>query len=600
MKKIYFLPIVAAMLIPMGAAAQNLNPTVSVTRTYEGKLMDVHKPMETMAVADSMSRFDLDFDYSVFDNPYRGAYDFKPYELQMRPQDNPYTGRKIYFKAGAGYRLRPSVDFVWEPNLKTEKFKMDVFASHHSYIGKYRKMWFDDDFRLTTAADKERWNGYDMMSVAGFNGQADLNKATLAFDAGYEGIHTKDSQLASGYNGAEFSFRAKSSNPSESYLYFDVAMKYKGTVQGLGGLQMDDPFEAGVTHKTVGINDVDFNVTLGPVMNRDHRIVADFGMGMTWYGGGFKTNVGTAYVTPKYILERNRWRIAVGPKFSFNISDRDGSTALNTNKGTLIYPDANIGFELVRNYLNIYFKATGGDYRNQYSALKERSHFFMPYHGMSNNSVEQYNLALGLGGNIRSRFIFDVKAGFRSYEAMPFDVVYLNSYGETMSEMLSALAYLNGTAAYANLKFKWESRNLSIDSRFDIEKTMFKKSEKDAYFYFEPSKFSGFVNATYNWKKRIFAGVSAEFASKRDGRTLTKNFESETVGGETGWKLKSIMVNDSSIPAWVNLGVHAEFAFSRKMSFWVRGENLLDMNIQRVPLYTDGGIGFTAGICLNL
>ena len=224
----------------------------------------------------------------------------------------------------------------------------------------------------------------------------------------------------------------------------------------------------------------------------------------------------------------------------------------------------------------------------------------MPYHGMSNNSVEQYNLSLGLGGNIRSRFIFDVKAGFRSYEAMPFDVVYLNSYGGTMSEMLSALAYLNGTAAYANLKFKWESRNLSVDSRFDIEKTMFKKSEKDAYFYFEPSRVSGFVNATYNWKKRIFAGVSAEFASRRDGRTLTKNFESETVGGETGWKLKSIMVNDSSIPAWVNLGVHAEFAFSRKMSFWVRGENLLDMNIQRVPLYTDGGIGFTAGICLNL
>lgn len=75
MKKIYCLPIVAAMLVSVGAAAQNLNPTVSVTRTYEGKLMDVHKPMETMAVADSMSRFDLDFDYSVFDNPYRGAYD---------------------------------------------------------------------------------------------------------------------------------------------------------------------------------------------------------------------------------------------------------------------------------------------------------------------------------------------------------------------------------------------------------------------------------------------------------------------------------------------------------------------------------------------
>ena len=67
MKKIY---LSAVFFIALSAGAQNLNPTVSVTRDYEGKLMEVHKPSMAMFVPDSLHRFDLDFDYSVFANPY--------------------------------------------------------------------------------------------------------------------------------------------------------------------------------------------------------------------------------------------------------------------------------------------------------------------------------------------------------------------------------------------------------------------------------------------------------------------------------------------------------------------------------------------------
>ena len=84
-----------------GAAAQNLNPTVSVTREYEGKLLEVHKPSLDMNVPDSLTQFNLDFDYSVFENPYQGSYDFKPYSLDMRPAPEPYSGRSLYLKAAA-------------------------------------------------------------------------------------------------------------------------------------------------------------------------------------------------------------------------------------------------------------------------------------------------------------------------------------------------------------------------------------------------------------------------------------------------------------------------------------------------------------------
>ena len=54
------------------------------------------------------------------------------------------------------------------------------------------------------------------------------------------------------------------------------------------------------------------------------------------------------------------------------------------------------------------------------------------------------------------------------------------------------------------------------------------------------------------------------------------------------------------IPLYVNLGVEAEFALTRKFSLWLRGDNLLNMNVQRFPCYSSGGIGATAGIIVNL
>ena len=54
------------------------------------------------------------------------------------------------------------------------------------------------------------------------------------------------------------------------------------------------------------------------------------------------------------------------------------------------------------------------------------------------------------------------------------------------------------------------------------------------------------------------------------------------------------------IPLYVNLGVEAEFALTKKFSLWLRGDNLLNMNVQRFPCHNAGGIGVTAGIIVNL
>ena len=78
-------------------------------------------------VPDSLLRFDLDFDYEVFDKAYRGAYNFSPYMLDMRPEKDAWRGRTLFLRAGAGYSLHPDAAFVFSPALPG-RFQMSVYG----------------------------------------------------------------------------------------------------------------------------------------------------------------------------------------------------------------------------------------------------------------------------------------------------------------------------------------------------------------------------------------------------------------------------------------------------------------------------------------
>ena len=49
-----YMTILAAAMFSLAAAAQNLDPTVVVSRAYEGNLVEVHKPALEMSVPDSV------------------------------------------------------------------------------------------------------------------------------------------------------------------------------------------------------------------------------------------------------------------------------------------------------------------------------------------------------------------------------------------------------------------------------------------------------------------------------------------------------------------------------------------------------------------
>ena len=186
---LYFIIALIAPFAVHTASAQNLDPTVEVNRDYEGKLLIVHKPILDMAVPDSVYKFDLDFDYSVTDTPYKGAYEFVPYSLNMNLSPQQRDRGKLYLRAGAGYQLHPVFDLLWSPVFKND-FRLDVYGRNRSYLGNYWTMSAPDfateDIGMVDGdPDKEAWSGMDLSTSAGVAGRYDWKNAMLVFGADY-------------------------------------------------------------------------------------------------------------------------------------------------------------------------------------------------------------------------------------------------------------------------------------------------------------------------------------------------------------------------------------------------------------------------------
>lgn len=384
MRKIYLVS--AAMLMTAAVSfGQNFNPTVEVTNTYQGNASEVHKPLLGMNVPDSLLRFDLDFDYEVFEKPYQGAYSFKPYMLNMRPAKDAWRGRQLYLKAGAGYTLHPRFEFVFSPE-QSGPFQMSVYASHKSYFGNYHEIkpeLKDDLYRLEKSGNG--FKGYDALTSAGFDGRYNWDRAILSFGLGYYGVAAKDSRMSRCLNAFDFKARVRSNNDAESYFYYDVAMKgriasdkmdldkipvrmYSGGLSGKWNILSPD---------RQGESWFVLDGLAGTVLDSRRSILVGFEGETASYGRFYDGNIGRVALVPSYRLQSGRWNLNLGVKFEAmfrnDASDTLAFRKMGGGKGQIVYPDVHVSFA-AGNGVALYADATGGSRLNTYSSQISRNH----------------------------------------------------------------------------------------------------------------------------------------------------------------------------------------------------------------------------------
>lgn len=589
MRKIYLVS--AAMLMTAAVSfGQNFNPTVEVTNTYQGNASEVHKPLLGMNVPDSLLRFDLDFDYEVFEKPYQGAYSFKPYMLNMRPAKDAWRGRQLYLKAGAGYTLHPQFEFVYSPE-QSGPFQMSVYASHKSYFGNYHEIkpeLQDGLYRMKKSGGK--FGGYDALTSAGFDGRYNWNRTILSFGIGYYGIAAKDSVMSRSYNAFDFNARVRSNNDSESYFLYDIGLRGRVANDGLDYKSFS--FPDGVTVDKQNENWVLLDGLVGPVVNNSRSILVGFEAESASYSRFYDGNIGRVALIPSYRFKSGRWNLNLGVKLEFmfrNDADTLSFGKMGGGKGQIVYPDAHISFAAGGN-VALYADATGGSRLNTYSSQISENHHLNPSFLVApvyelitplvDNTVEKVNAKIGVRGSAASSFQFDVNGGVGLYGNALMESGLFTAGGD----LVPALAYSDYNLIYANALVGLRTGRVKIDADFRYRGVSF--PDNDALnLGFTLPKYSGGVRASYDISSRLYAGINVEAASWRDGKCASVASED---------------ILDVRVPGYVDLGVNCGYKFNRKWTLWLESGNLLCQTIQRTPFYAEKGPWVTAGISLNL
>ena len=554
MKKVL---IISALLIGGVAGAQNLNPVVEVTNVYAMEASGIEKPGQLLPLPDSVFKFNLDFDYSVKSTPYKGAYEFSPYLVQMRPSARLSGERKFYLRAGAGYGFHPEVDVVWNP-IRTDNFRVDLYAAHNSYMGRFR--------RITIQEDAVTWNR-EMQDDGGINSRTEVGADLLyaykggqiSADLQYRNIaatdfymHPGDPQTF-GHHKGQFQARVQS-NPGTLLLY------NVGTRMAYLGYSGEKEFHT-VSDASVGIR-----------AGRNNSFRLAFGLETVGFGeneSAFKVEV-----APHYAISSRRLNLDLGIKYSYISS----SMLTYPYKGGILFPDIQFSLRLA-DAIVLQAAATGGDMLQTYDSLLEANPFLGGFDWSRDVTVNRVHLMAGLRGSAGARFSYDVRVGYKWLDNA-YGWSYLPTFAEdgaqtTTNYYKPTMAYVSPLHTYyVQATLGWNSANWDMMGFVYYGHTPPpEKVTEAAQNVFAPAGFQAKAHIFYKWAHRVKAGVTLDARGQ----------------------LKAVR----PVPAYQDLGLYGEYTFGRKMSVWMKVGNLLNQTIQRTPFYAEQGIYGSLGVKLT-
>ncbi|MBO4469067.1 MAG: hypothetical protein J5740_01640 [Bacteroidales bacterium] len=528
------------------AFAQTINPSVEVTNDFLSSVDDYNKLGVNPAIPDSVARFDLNFDYDVFAKPYKGSYDFTPYNIMFIPQTTREKRSVFFLNMGAGYTLHPELTAVLSPRTKG-KFAITAYQSLHGYMGPYR------NFDNTISWDGTTYKGQDISELAGIQGTLRLAKTDLMFNVAYNGLYVKDNFIFAGaYHDFGGQVRIASAQWAENFMAYDVEARYNMAVENAGASLKESKFL--------------IKGTLAPVSAMPVGFAMDFNTGYTGYYGALTSAVYNIAVTPRVDFDLWRFHFTTGAKFSF----------INkmANNHLYVYPHLKVDIKMIGDKLDLFAGVTGGDELNSYSMLKRRNHHFHydaaeAYDDLK-FSREKYNAFVGLTGSISSIFEYDLRFGHAALADSPLDGInnVVNS---------AVVKFKDYDMTYGDFSAVLDLQSLEFETGLHYRKTNI-ALQTDV---FDLPAFSSDFSVTYNLRRRVYFGASLEMA-------LARQMTSSDATPVT-YKL----------PAWYDLGLYGEYKFNSVLSLWVRGGNLLNQTIERVPFIAEHGVHVTAGLCLN-
>ena len=535
-------------------AQQKIDPTLEVTREFDGAMLNIHKSALNTDIADSLKDFRIDFNYTIFDKPYKDLYEFTP--IASAQIYRPEAEREPVFRleGGVSFPFTPEAELWFRPNLK----KGNLLNMELGYSG----FWGD----LPVAEFSRAENGF----VKGEKSDADFTRFRAAAD--YAKYWKHDMLLASvNYGNGSGSYR---NSLSHTFNTAGVSAKIRSLKENARRINYDVDFSWQYTDDSRSFdalslkeNLITAKVEAGPNFGRYNRFTVLLNSENVLYSGIQEYRYGIFEIMPRYRFEKGRFFLRAGIKLSGRYKSKDDTDKYHNP----FFINAKVSFELVKKHLWLYGEIDGKNLINNYSYMLGRN-FWIEQEADLKAAALPFEVQVGFKGSAASRFTYDIFAKYSTVDGLP-QFVNLNNTNQLSIIYSDCDIFTFGTEmGFISKRFKGSAR---------FTHSLFSDSGETAsgHYGYAPTKLD--FSAEYNCRERIFIGMSLKFRSRAD------IYDARYGNMEL------------SAPSYTNLSVKIKYVFNHNFALFAQGCNLLDQTIMQCPVYIEKGISAGAGIIVK-
>lgn len=583
MKKLHILLLAILLSAPVYA---QIDPTVVVDREFEGKIdVDVRMPQTPLTVADSLKKFDVSFDYSIFDRPFRDLYEFSPYQAASLGVVPPKAVPHFSARVASQYPLMPEVDLFGQlVPKKNPNVNFGLFVKYASEAGKIPAM---DQLIKTLDARRLRMSAGAFFKYAWEKGELSL-LGSYRTSYARDGLDARESLVATNLvqdsakhyvNAYEADFKIRSTNVKDHEFYYDIDASF---VRSAKDLKFQSPVFDPYNFSETALNiDAEFGSSF-----EEHRMYVDVRSQNNWYDqlGGYY--LGIIEFAPIYRYSKGRFDGRFGIRFSNSFAG-DNSTS--------IYPDVDAKFELAENKLWVRAVANGGrNIDNLGLHLETAPWLMMGLNGGLPGSIQTdaepfkmryttrpIDAKLSFEGIIGSRLGINVYGTYTSFKDRM--LLYSGQFYQSLPFVYPE--FVDYAKLSAGVELTWTSKDLRV-----FTSVQGNKYNSESLLFMLP-KIESLSQIEYNFKERLFLSTALVIQGERESMFGIPAYLPAVPLTQDGQRGK--------VPAYLDLSAKAEFKVNRFFSVYIKGGNLLNKEN-----YIFAGIGSMpinggGGICIN-
>lgn len=591
-----------AIIAHTAVAQQKIDPTLKVEKDFDGTMSNIHKSRLDTNVPDSLSSFNIEFNYSIFDKPYKDLYEFSPLP-SVRLQNKVKELYPVLFaRVGIGAPLSPLAEIYLQPRLKGGS-RLAFNAGYDGYYGKnslagyskedcmverisnfkvaapnsvfktginYGYDWKRGSFDLTTGYSNNYYTYYGFNQI---EAELDTDRENTIGNASYmkdNFSHTYD-QINVGARVASINSRHNSSK--FDYL-LDISYRYTA----------DKAFE-----KSFNENLIKINGEISPRMGRLSRLDIGMNMESVGYNGEYYQNESKytlLEVIPQYSLSKKRLMLKAGIK----LSGRFKGETHPANNHRYIFAKAHFSYNLAKNTLWFYADIDGGNNINSYSSILEYNKWIAPANNMDVSSIP-FLAKGGFKGQIRQKFSYDLYAKYTVHKGL---LQFESNYGTLNSNSLRAI-FSDHNEFTVGGSVKWEEKSFRVGA--SAEYSNYTNGKNSTGFNgFQPIGYAPLkcnIYGEWNWRERIYLGINADAMDSMPIAFASYTIEDKDTGFLTIRHL-------TYAKGFIDLSVNAKYVINRSLGIFLTGNNLLNSQIQYYENYLQKGISFRAGLLVKL